>query len=193
MLRHPPGGYSVCVFIKKGIVALFRAFAKCLELIRACVTPEQLDKKKSWWGERKESVSTDVWMSQPTGTPGLISTTWDIQGALKYSRDKRIKQVGKGGSFFFDRGFFLPKKKIFILWFSFSPASGGYNISSGLIVPSTSKTPYKDKVSQKSEMMKSRCRLDLVHRVDRWLKDRPCMMSREVYGVYRGKIEIGID
>lgn len=37
-------------------------------------------------------------------------------------------------------------------------------------------------------MMKSRsCRLDLVRKVDRWLKDRPYMMSKEVYTAFEGK------
>lgn len=37
-------------------------------------------------------------------------------------------------------------------------------------------------------MMKSRSRLDLVHRVDRWLKDRPYMMSKgSVQSIQRGK------
>jgi hypothetical protein len=77
-----------CLFIKKGIVSLFSELVHELSQVdkNLCHTWATGQKEGGERGERKESVSTEVWMSQPTGPPGLILTTWDSQGDLEYSR-----------------------------------------------------------------------------------------------------------
>lgn len=96
----------------------------------------QTKKKVGERGEKKESVPTEVWMSQLTGTPGLDIDHWDIQGALRYSRDKK-NQTG-WGLFFSDLGFFF-FKKIFYMCPFLSSACGGTLSLKDRVVPSTSK------------------------------------------------------